>query len=215
MEKGQMLKDLPTEVIMNIQSYLLGRPEDLRIKHNNQLKKIQKKYKINYEEPHIFDSMMGSVRMFYDVNHRILKPHMIDNPININRVVNFINHFQYGISEEWIDEEEEEEYINLDETNDDEIIIDDENPIKSELILTSVFKFRFTSDIMGVVEYDYVHETIYNDVLKNRSLLKEAFKKYVDKVDSIMKNDDRCVKLLHFRVEVTIDQQYEDDNDED
>ena len=140
---------------------------------------------------------------------------MIDNPININRVVNFINHFQYGISEEWIDEEEEEEYINLDETNDDEIIIDDENPIKSELILTSVFKFRFTSDIMGFVEYDYVHETIYNDVLKNRSLLKEAFKKYVDKVDSIMKNDDRCVKLLYFRVEVTIDQQYEDDNDED
>ena len=211
-----MLKDLPTEVIMNIQSYLLGRPEDLRIKHNKQLKKIQQKYKINYEEPHIFDSMMGSVRMFYDINHSILKPNMIDNPININRVVNFINHFQYGISEEWIDEEEEEEYINLDETNDDEIIIDDENPIKSELILTSVFfKFRYTSDIMGVVEYDYVHETIYNDVLKNRSLLKEAFKKYVDKVDSIMKNDDRCVKLLHFRVEVTIDQQYEDDNDEE
>ena len=68
-----MLKDLPTEVIMNIQSYLLGRPEDLRIKHNKQLKKIQKKYKINYEEPLIFDSMMGSVRMFYDVNHKIFK----------------------------------------------------------------------------------------------------------------------------------------------
>ena len=210
MEKGQMLKDLPTEVIMNIQSYLMGRPEDLRIKHNKQLKKIQQKYKINYNEPHIFDSMMGSVRMFYDINHKILKPHMIDNPININRVVNFINHFQYGISEEWIDEEEEEEYINLDETDGDEIIIDDENPIKSELILTSVFKFRYTSDIMGVVEYDYAHETSYNDALKSRSLLKQAFKKYVDKVNSIMKNDDRCVKLLHFKVEVTIDRQYED-----
>ena len=210
-----MLKDLPTEVIMNIQSYLLGKPEDLRIKHNKQLKKIQQKYKINYEEPHIFDSMMGSVRMFYDINHSILKPHMIDNPININRVVNFINHFQYGISEEWIDEEEEEKYINLDETDGDEIIIDDENPIKLELILTSVFRFRYTSDIMGVVEYDYVHETSYNDVLKNRSLLKEAFKNYVDKVNSIMKNDDRCVKLLHFRVQVTIDRQYEDDNDDD
>ena len=159
--------------------------------------------------------MMGSVRMFYDINHSILKPHMIDNPININRVVNFINHFQYGISEEWIDEEEEEKYINLDETDGDEIIIDDENPIKLELILTSVFRFRYTSDIMGVVEYDYVHETSYNDVLKNRSLLKEAFKNYVDKVNSIMKNDDRCVKLLHFRVQVTIDRQYEDDNDDD
>ena len=205
-----MLSDLPTEVFMNIQSYLLGRPEDLRIKYNKQLHKIQKKYKINYNEPHIFDSMMGSVRMFYDINHNILKPHMIDNPININRVVNFINHFQYGISEEWIDEEEEEEYVNLDETDGAEIIIDDENPIKTEMILTSVFKFRYTSDIMGVVEYDYAHETSYNDALKNRSLLKEAFKQYVDEVNSTMTNDDRCVKLLHFKVEVAIDQQYED-----
>ena len=63
---------------------------------------------------------------------------------------------------------------------------------------------------MGVVEYDYAHETSYNDALKSRSLLKQAFKKYVDKVNSIMKNDDRCVKLLHFKVEVAIEQQYEE-----
>ena len=30
----KMLSELPTEVIMNIQSYLLGRPEDLKIKRN-------------------------------------------------------------------------------------------------------------------------------------------------------------------------------------
>ena len=124
MEKGQMLKDLPTEVFMNIQSYLLGRPEDLRKKHNKQLQKIQKKQKINYTEPHIIDTMMGCVRMFYINNQNIFKPHKIDNPIKINRVVNFINHFQYGISEEWIDEEEEE-YINLDETDGAEIKTDD------------------------------------------------------------------------------------------
>ena len=30
----KMLSELPTECITNIQSYLLGRPEDLKIKHN-------------------------------------------------------------------------------------------------------------------------------------------------------------------------------------
>ena len=68
---------------------------------------------------------------------------------------------------------------------------------------------------MGVVEYNYTHETSYNDALKSRSLLKEAFKQYVDEANSIMTNDDRCVKLLHFKVEVAIDKQYEDDTDEE
>ena len=42
------ISELPTEVITNIQSYLLGRPEDLRLKHNKGLKQIQKRYRQIY-----------------------------------------------------------------------------------------------------------------------------------------------------------------------
>ena len=39
-----MLKDLPTEVITNIQSFILGEPDYIKLKYSNALKKIQKKY---------------------------------------------------------------------------------------------------------------------------------------------------------------------------
>ena len=49
-----MLKDLPTEVIMNIQSFLLGEPDYLKFKNSNTLKKIQKKYLSRiYGKPYI------------------------------------------------------------------------------------------------------------------------------------------------------------------
>ena len=39
-----MLKDLPTDIILKIQSYLLGEPEYIKIKHSNALKRLQSKY---------------------------------------------------------------------------------------------------------------------------------------------------------------------------
>ena len=49
-----MLKDLPTEVIMNIQSYILGEPDYIKLKYSNALKKIQKKYLSRiYGKPYI------------------------------------------------------------------------------------------------------------------------------------------------------------------
>ena len=44
----KMLSELPTEVITNIQSYLLGRPEDLKIKRNKKFNELQRLFKINY-----------------------------------------------------------------------------------------------------------------------------------------------------------------------
>ena len=44
MEKGQVLSDLPADVLLNIVSFLLGEPDYLKIKYSNALKKIQKKY---------------------------------------------------------------------------------------------------------------------------------------------------------------------------
>ena len=45
-----MLKDLPSEVIQNVSSYLIGKPEDVRLKRNEALKNIQKKYQTKYSD---------------------------------------------------------------------------------------------------------------------------------------------------------------------
>ena len=42
------ISELPTDVLMNVQSYLLGRPGDLRIKHNEKFYELQRLFKINY-----------------------------------------------------------------------------------------------------------------------------------------------------------------------
>ena len=47
MVEGQTLNDLPEDVILNISSFLLGTPQELKLKHSNTLKQIQKKYKLD------------------------------------------------------------------------------------------------------------------------------------------------------------------------
>ena len=44
----KMLSELPTEVFMNIQSFILRKPEELRLKYNKTFNEIQKLFKINY-----------------------------------------------------------------------------------------------------------------------------------------------------------------------
>ena len=45
------LTNLPSEVISNVASFMLEKPEYLRLKHNEALKRIQRKYKIEYLGP--------------------------------------------------------------------------------------------------------------------------------------------------------------------
>ena len=39
-----MLKDLPTDILLKIQSYLLGEPDYIKIKYSNALKRLQSKF---------------------------------------------------------------------------------------------------------------------------------------------------------------------------
>ena len=41
------LTNLPSDVVSNIASFMVGEPEYLRLKHNEALKRIQRKYMIN------------------------------------------------------------------------------------------------------------------------------------------------------------------------
>ena len=61
MEKGQVLSDLPADVLLNIVSFLLGEPDYLKLKYSNALKKIQKKYLSRiYGKPSI-DYVLGGL----------------------------------------------------------------------------------------------------------------------------------------------------------
>ena len=59
MMQGQMLKDLPLDAILNIQSFLIGKPNDLRLKNNKKLVELQRLFKINYGECRIHECLFG------------------------------------------------------------------------------------------------------------------------------------------------------------
>ena len=118
-----MLKNMPTDIILNIQSSLLGEPHLYKIKHNPTLKAIQDKYKIQYREPQVWNNLyINQTQMSYLMIRQNIQPHMINNSKNLNRIVNFINHYQYGIPEDYDDDETET--FNLDDDAYDEIDID-------------------------------------------------------------------------------------------
>ena len=47
------MKDLPVNVLSNVVSYTHGKPEYVKIKHSEALKRIQNKYKISRHGPKI------------------------------------------------------------------------------------------------------------------------------------------------------------------
>ena len=61
-----VINELPTDCIMNIQSFLLGRPEDLRIKHHRKFVELQRLFKITYK-PFRFHCGEGYIHYYYTI----------------------------------------------------------------------------------------------------------------------------------------------------
>ena len=72
----KMLSELPTEVITNIQSYLLGRPEDLKIKRNKKFNELQRLFKINYIY-RVNQVLITMVKSSYEIRGLKLKPNIL------------------------------------------------------------------------------------------------------------------------------------------
>ena len=86
-----MMKNFPTDIILNIQSFLLGGPHLYKIKHNKALKEIQNRYKIIYTEPCLWTNDEGGYRgICYEMGAYKLKSHMLDKETNRNMVINYI-----------------------------------------------------------------------------------------------------------------------------
>ena len=47
MAEGQMLKKIPEECLLNISSFMLGTPQQMKFKNSKRLRQIQKKYKLD------------------------------------------------------------------------------------------------------------------------------------------------------------------------
>ena len=73
------ISELPTEVITNIQSYLLGRPEDLKIKRNKKFHELQRLFKINYIY-RLNQVLITKVKSSYYIMGLKLKPSIILKP---------------------------------------------------------------------------------------------------------------------------------------
>ena len=88
-----MLREMPTDILLNIQSFLLGEPLYYKMKRNDALKQIQSiyKFKIKYTEPRLWTNDEGGYRgICYEMDAHNLKSHMLDNKTNRNRVINYI-----------------------------------------------------------------------------------------------------------------------------
>ena len=220
MSEGKMLKNMPTDIILNIQSFLLGEPHLYKIKRNTTLKAIQNKYKINYTLPLCDKTLNGQTNMEYSIWGENLKPHMIITKKNLNRIVNFINHFQwglpYGYDSDYELEDEVVDDIDLDENADDLSIENDD--IKVLIELTSLWNEKLTHHEYGDVynlnrrmEQRYLLETISVNTIQ-KSMRHFASKCYEYEVEN--NTGVKQSKMNSFIVSVFI-RSNEYDSDED
>ena len=127
MVDGQMLKNIPEECIMNIASYLLGTPQQMKFKNSKGLKQIQKKYKLDivkFDEDKWVrfdptdDEPIRHLYYGYAIKNRdytveealnIIKRqgHKLHSMIKPNGTTDLLLHFHFYFSNEFCDSEPE------------------------------------------------------------------------------------------------------------
>ena len=88
-----MLNDLPEDTLLNISSYLLGKPVHVKMKNNTKFMKIQKQFKIEYEKPMTFELDTDKIEMCYSITGSRLNPTILKN--EENKITNFIENFVF------------------------------------------------------------------------------------------------------------------------
>ena len=71
MTEVEMMKNMSEDVILKIQSFLLGRPEELRLKHKKKFVELQRLFKITYT-PFRFIDTPNSVHSSYWIEGKML-----------------------------------------------------------------------------------------------------------------------------------------------
>ena len=218
-----MLKDFPEDIILNISSFLLGERHLYKIKRNPTLKAIQDKYKIEYEKPDVFGGYgYFPIGMTYGIRSQNLKPHMINSPKNITRIVNFINTFQYGYPDDDDfdfknpdDVERHNSLFELDEGGQDEIDVEYPEILEIKLTLSSEWRCHYTSHILGGVYTEHFKKTYVFENFTKVGFTR-AFALYIlDIPDFERRHQDAIRHLRNFRIEVEIFKRFDSDSESD
>ena len=152
---------------------------------------------------------------------------MINHHRNRNRVINFINEFQWGVPEDGFDEESDEEededkYKDLDEPV-EEVELgdfdDDQHFRELKVIIYSLWEVEIACEY-GWLETKDFHSEWYSLDNPNKNLVSNMFKQFEVEcrkwdVKQKERQDLRNLKMTGFRVEVCIKRHSDDSDDSD
>ena len=142
---------------------------------------------------------------------------MINNSKNITRTINFINNFQYGFPDDDFDYDDKDEverynrYFELDEEGHDDIEIDYPEDVKISLTPTSVWRCKYTSEIMGEVEFNKEREMEYVFETYTKKLFTKALTQFVASARNFMRGREDIITNFEIYVEI----RERDDSEED
>ena len=138
--------------------------------------------------------------MSYLIIRENIKPHMINNSKNLNRIVSFINQFQYGIPEGYDDDVETDE-INLDDDVYDEVDIDDDNPIKVVVELSLLSQDQIQHRDGNIYKFNSHWTTKYTFEKPTKKLVSKALGMFVEECQRFKQKKEKMIErneLLQF-----------------
>ena len=94
-----VLGELPVDVLSKIVAFKLGEPKYMRLKHSNALKRIQRKYKINYETTEEASFFLRSYSMVYEIQGQKFSPSIINK--QVDRIHNFKTFVEQSKTHSW------------------------------------------------------------------------------------------------------------------
>ena len=194
MDTKKMLNELPEDAMLNISSFLMGTPEQLKLKNNTQFKKIQKQFKNEYEKPMIFDLDTDMVEMTYSIKGSRLNPTILKH--QENTISNFIENFIY------------KNY-------------DGESYFKVVFDITFYYCKTVKTAGANFCEYEVYRGAGYYRNVNNRFVpfhLERCIKQFnreIEKSKEWQKDDKetRKFKTENFRINVEIEKRYDEDSD--
>ena len=188
------LTNLPSDVASNIASFMLGKPEDLRLKHNKALKKIQKKYKPYFTEEERYEYEYFELQSDYsEIDFRGIEiGYFLLQGEHVKPLYHFIAH-QYKKLQKIIKKENEEQvkqHYSLE---------------KIHLWITRRYKDEkeYNTDNLTIRDR-YQHWRIEN-VDDFDDELKQLIKRKIDVENTLYTNDNGGAVVSSYKIEIDLD----------
>ena len=185
------LSNLPCDVASNIASFMLGKHEDLRLKHNKALKKIQKKYKPFFTEEKRYEYEYFEQQ--FDCSEIDFRGIEIDYFLlqgeNVKPLYHFIAH-QYKKLQKIIKKENEEQvkqHYSLE---------------KIHLWIVRKYKDETEYNTENLTDSDYSEHWGIENVDDFDEELKELIKRKIDVENTLYTNDNEGAIVSSYKIKI-------------